>query len=138
MMFSGIRLPEFAKDITSSLGGMLGPIAMLIAGIVASNIDFKKTLSDKRIYRVLAARMVIYPIIILGILKLLAFIPIVDVDKVLLISFLASITPAASTVMQLAQIHNQDAEYATAINILTTVICILTMPLFVMVFEVLL
>lgn len=135
MMLSGLRLPEFAKDITSSLGGMLGPVAMLIAGMVASNIDFRKALSNKRIYGVIAVRMVMYPLIILGVLKLLVLIPVLNAEKILLISFLATITPAASTVMQFAQIHNCDAEYATAINILTTVTCILTMPLFVMLFD---
>ena len=135
LMLTGLRLPTFVKDITSSFSGMLGPVAMLIAGIVAAKIDFKKVLSDKRIYRVIATRMVIYPIIILGVLKLLELCPVENADKILLISFLASITPSASTVMQFAQIHDQDAEYATAINILTTVICILTMPLFVMLFN---
>lgn len=135
LMLTGLRLPTFVKDITSSFGGMLGPVAMLIAGIVAAKIDLKKVLSDKRIYRVIATRMVIYPIIILGVLKLLALCPVENADKILLISFLASITPSASTVMQFAQIHDEDAEYATAINILTTILCILTMPLFVMLFN---
>ena len=135
MMLVGLRLPMFVRDITASFGGMLGPVAMLIAGIVAAKIDFKKVLSDKKIYRVIAVRMVVYPLIILIVLKLLALIPVVDGEKILLISFLATITPAASTVMQFAQIHNHDAEYATSINILTTVACILTMPLFVMLFH---
>ena len=135
MMLAGLRLPTFVRDITASFGGMLGPVAMLIAGIVAAKIDFKKVLSDKKIYRVIAVRMVVYPLIILIALKLLALIPVVDGEKILLISFLATITPAASTVMQFAQIHNHDAEYATSINILTTVACILTMPLFVMLFH---
>ena len=114
---------------------MLGPVAMLIAGILAANIDFKKMLANKKIYRVVAMRMVVYPAIILGALKLLSLIRIDNVDKILLISFLASITPAASTIMQFAQIHGRDAEYATAINIFTTVVCVLTMPLFVMLYN---
>ena len=135
MMLAGFRLPAFAKDITSSLGGMLGPVAMLIAGMLAANINFKHMLADKRIYKVIAIRMLVYPLITLIALKLLALIPVVNAEKILLISFLASITPAASTVMQFAQIHDQDAEYATSINILTTVACIVTMPLFVMLFN---
>jgi predicted permease len=79
--------------------------------------------------------MVVYPLITLGVLKLVALIPIADADKILLISYLASITPVASTVMQFAQIHDLDAEYATAINIFTTVACVLTMPLFVMLYS---
>ena len=49
MMLANLRLPAFVKDITSSFGGMLGPVSMLIAGMVAANIDFGKMLSNKRI-----------------------------------------------------------------------------------------
>lgn len=135
LMLIGVRLPVFVRDVTSTFGSMLGPVGMLIAGILATNIDFKAMLANKKIYRVIAARMLVCPLIILGVLKLLALIPIADADKILLISFLASITPAATTVLQFAQIHDQDAEYATAINIFTTVVCVLTMPLFVMLFQ---
>ena len=135
MMFLGLRLPAEVKDITSSFGGVLGYVGMLIAGILAANIDFKKVLSNKGLYRVIAFRMLIYPAIMLGVFKLLSLIPVMNGDKILLISFLAAITPAATTVMQFAQIHDRDAEYATAINIFSTVACILTMPLFVMLFD---
>ena len=134
MMLSGIRLPSFVKDITSSFGSLLGPLGMLIAGILAANIDFKKTLSCKRIYRVIIFRLIIYPVLTLITLKLLSLISVINGEKILLISFLASITPAAATVMQFSQINDSDAEYATAINIFTTLGCILTMPIFVMLF----
>ncbi len=134
IMLFGWRLPTFVKDITFSFGDMLGTVGMLIAGILAANIDFKKILTDKRMYRVIFVRMVVCPVIILCVLKLLSLIPVIDGEKILLISFLASITPAAATVMQFAQINNNDAEYATAINIFTTIVCVLTMQLFVMLF----
>ena len=83
----------------------------------------------------IAARMVVCPLIALGALKLFALIGFADAKNILLITFLAAITPAASTVMQLAKINERDAEYATAINILTTIVCIVTMPLFVMLYD---
>ncbi|MBQ8746709.1 MAG: AEC family transporter [Clostridia bacterium] len=131
MMLSGLRLPAFVKGVTSPLGDMLGTVGMLIAGILAARIDFKKALADKRLYRTALFRMAVYPAIALGVLKLLSFIPVAEGEKILLITFLATMTPAAATVMQFAQLHDQDADYATAINIFTTVICIVTMPLFV-------
>ena len=99
-----------------------------------ANIDFKKILSYKRIYRVIIFRLIIYPVLTLITLKLLSFIPVIDGEKILLISFLASIPPAAATVMQFSQINDSDTEYATAINIFTTLACILTMPILVMLF----
>ncbi|HIX77857.1 MAG TPA: AEC family transporter, partial [Candidatus Fusicatenibacter merdavium] len=52
-------------------------------------------------------------------------------EQVLLITLLATMTPAASTITQFAQLFRSDAEYAGSINILTTLICIVTMPMFV-------
>lgn len=135
LMILGWRLPSFVKEITTSFGDMVGTVGMLIAGILAANIDFKKFLVDKRIYRVIFARTVVYPLITLIILKLLSFIPVVDGHKILLISFFASIAPTAATVLQFAQIKNSDAEYAAAINIFTTITCVVTIPLFVKLFN---
>lgn len=137
MLFFGLHLPDFVREITSPFGSMLGPVGMLIAGILAADTDFKRMLTDKRIYRVVVARMIVYPCIMLLFVKLLALIPVLNGGKILLISFLASITPAATSVLQFAQIHDHDADYATAINILTTVACAVTMPLFVILFEIL-
>lgn len=131
IMLSGVRLPNFIKDITSSFGDMIGTVGMLIAGILAADVDFKKVLRNKRLYLVVLMRMVIYPLIILAVLKCLENIPVVNSDKILLISFLASITPSAASVLQFAQIKNGDTDFATAINIVTTVVCVATMPLFV-------
>lgn len=129
ILLSGIRLPDFVGEITSSFGDMLGPVGMLIAGILASKIDFKKMLKNKRVYLVAIIRLIVYPIISLLVVKLLGNIPIENIDKILFISLLACITPSASTVMQFAQIKHSDTELAAQINIFTTVCCIITIPL---------
>ncbi len=132
MMLCGIRLPKFVGEISSSLGGMLGNVAMLIAGMTMASIDFKTVLKNKRLYLVLIMRMLVLPLIILGLLRLaLLFSSIPNGERVLLISFLASITPSAATVMQLAQVHRKDPDFAVAINVATTLVGIGTMPLFV-------
>lgn len=135
MMLTGLRLPSFVKNITTPLGDMVGTVGMLIAGILAANINFKKSLTDKRLYRAVLMRMIVYPMVSLVVLKLLSLIPVENNGKILLISFLASITPSAATVMQFAQIKDCEPEYAATINIFTTIACIVTMPLLVMLFD---
>lgn len=135
IMLFGWRLPTFVKELTSPLGNVLGAVGMLIAGILAAEIDFKKILKDKRLYRVTLIRTVIYPAIALLVLKLLSLLPFTNSENILLITFLATITPSAAAVMQFAQLNDCDAEYATAINIFTTIVCIVTMPLFVMLYN---
>ncbi len=135
MLFSGFRLPKFIGEITSSLGAMLAPAGMIIAGMLAASVDFKKMLKTKRLYFVIIARLVICPVILMFFLKgLLCIVRIPDMDTIILISYLASITPAASTVMQFSQIYGKDSYYATAINAITTIACVVTMPLLILFF----
>jgi len=133
MMIFNFRLPAFIGEITSSLGGMLAPSGMIIAGMLAASVDFGKMLKNKRLYFVLIARLIICPVIIMIILKIIILnVKIADIYTISLITYFASMTPTASTVMQFAQIYGKDAEYATAINAITTIGCVVTMPLLIM------
>ena len=55
-----------------------------------------------------------------------------DGKKLLLIVFLAVITPSASTITQMCQVYGNDSQYASAINVMTTLFSIVTMPLMVL------
>ncbi len=57
-------------------------------------------------------------------------------NKLMLIVFLAIITPSASTVTQMCQVYENDSQYASAINVVTTLLAIVTMPLMVMLFQI--
>lgn len=54
---------------------------------------------------------------------------------ILLISLLACITPPAATVTQMAQLCGADAEYASVVSVLSTLVCILTMPAIVFAYQ---
>ena len=54
----------------------------------------------------------------------------------MMIVFLAIITPSASTVTQMCQVYGNDSQYASAINVVTTLLAIVTMPLMVMLFQI--
>ncbi len=135
MMISGIRLPSFVKDISSSLGSMVGNVGMFIAGMLMADVNFKDIFSDKRVYLAVAMRMVVCPFFVLCVLKLILMLTdIGNAHNILLITFLASITPSASMVTQLAQVYNNNESLAVSINIVSTLMCIVSMPLFVMLY----
>ena len=49
--------------------------------------------------------------------------------------FLAVITPSASTITQMCQVYGNDSKYASAINVMTTLLSIITMPLMVLLYQ---
>ena len=47
---------------------------------------------------------------------------------------MATMTPAATTITQMAQLYDKEVSYATAINTITTIVCLVTMPLLTMLY----
>lgn len=138
MMITGFRLPAVLDGVTGSVGDMLGPVSMLISGMLAANLKFKEVLKRKRIFLVFLFKMVAAAFVALFILKGVEFLAgdvAIDLDRVMLVPYLAAIAPSASTIVQFSQVYKKDAEYASSINILTLIGCIITMPLFVYLYE---
>ena len=53
-----------------------------------------------------------------------------------MIVFMAVISPVASTVTQMCQVYDNDSRYASVINVLTTIGAIVTMPLMVFMYQI--
>ena len=56
-------------------------------------------------------------------------------SAIVMIPLLGALAPSASNINQVAILYNKDAPYASAINVLTTLSCIATIPFWVMVYE---
>lgn len=135
-MLIGIKFPYPIQDALNSIGTMVGPTAMLIIGMMIADCELKGILTDYHIWLVSFLRLLVYPLIALLFLKFLLFkINIPNEDEILLITFLACITPSASTITQMAQLYGKDTEKASAINVLTLILCIVTMPVSVYLFR---
>ncbi|WP_411682190.1 hypothetical protein [Clostridium thailandense] len=81
--------------------------------------------------------MIVCPVIILLLLKYSGIANLSSNGKmILLISLLATITPSASAVTQMAQIYEKNGEYASVINVVTTIVCIITMPIIVWLYQI--
>ena len=103
---------------------------MIMLGMVLAAVRWREILRQKRTWLVMALKMVCTPLIILLALKVTGLAGLVpEGNRILYISFMAVMTPAATTVVQLAQMYGNEPEYASAINVMTTLICIITMPL---------
>ena len=117
---------------------MVGPIGMLLAGLVIADTPLRQLFMRRRHYVPVLLRLIICPIITVLLLRVIgaaSWIP--DGHSILLTVYLACITPACATVTSMAQLYDRDAEYSSALYVLTTLFSILTMPLMVWVFEVL-
>ena len=124
-----IHLPQVVLDTCSSVGALLAPLGMIIIGMLAAGMNLRRIFSQPRIYRTVALRLLVCPLVILLMIGMSrAYLLMPDARTILFISFLACTAPASATITQMAQIYERDAEYAGAVNIVTTLFCLLTMP----------
>lgn len=131
-----IQLPAVIEDSLDMVGSAIGPISMIILGMLMAGMTFKKILGYRRLWLVTALRLVGIPLAAVALLKLSGLAHLVpDGQTILLVSLLATCTPSASTITQMAQIYGKDADYASAINVVTTLLCIFTMPLMVALYQ---
>ena len=136
MFFTKLRLPAIVQDSVSSVASMLGPSAMLVTGILLSEVDWKKVLGYSGLWKTVFLRLIVYPMMGVLLLKGLGMPEMVENgETILLVTLLANMTPPASTVTQMSQIYGKNADYASAINVVCTLLCIVTMPLMVMLYQ---
>ena len=137
LFLTRIHLPAIINNTLSAVGSMIGPASMIVTGMLFAGMDFKQIFANKRVYFVSFLRLIIVPVIALFLIKcsqLSTFSS--NGNKLMMIVFLAIITPSASTVTQMCQVYGNDSQYASAINVVTTLLAIVTMPLMVMLFQI--
>ena len=115
---------------------MIGPASMFVTGMLFAGMNLKQIFANKRVYFISFLRLIAVPLLSLILLKFSHLASLsADGNQIMLIVFLAVITPSASTVTQMCQVYGNDSRYASAINVVTTLFSIVTMPLMVMLFQ---
>ena len=139
LFFTRIRLPEIIGNTLSAVGSMIGPASMFVTGMLFASMNLKQIFTNKRVYFISFLRLIAVPLFSLILLKISHLASLsADGNQIMLIVFLAVITPSASTVTQMCQVYGNDSRYASAINVVTTLFSIITMPLMVMLFQMIL
>ena len=134
-----ISLPAPITSTLSSVGNMIGPMGMLLAGMAIAEVPLKKVFCTPRNYLPVFLRLLGVPLaIVLLLWAVHASLWIPDGKSILMTVYLSAITPACATVTSMAQLYDRDASHSSAIYVLSTLLSILTMPLMIGLFELLL
>lgn len=122
LFLTGIRLPSFVNDTLSSLGNTTTPLAMFVIG--ARLVSLRPAhLKDKSLLLVCLLRLVVFPLILLGALKLTPL-----SDMVVKVLFLCTAMPCASMTAMQAELFDCDKELASRGVALSTALSLLTIP----------
>ena len=131
-----LRLPTVIGSAFSMAGDTIGPVAMLIIGMLMAGIDMQRLRSYRQIWKPVLLRLIVLPVILVCVAKysgLAALAP--HGETLIIISLLSAVAPSASIVTQFSQMFGRDALYASLINTVTMLLCIITMPLMITLFQ---
>ena len=127
--FTDLHLPGVLAQATANLGACLGPVSMFSIGILMAQIRWREVFGSLRVWLLVLGRLLLIPALFIGAAALLgaaAWFP--GVREVLLVAALSSSAPVAVMVCQIAERFGADSAKASAANVLSMLLSILTMP----------
>jgi predicted permease len=128
-----IKLPKIILDSVGALGGTNTYLSMIFIGSVLYFANVKKMISNRAVYVLSVNRLLIVPLILLGIFILLnTFYPGLIDKEVISVLVMQSAMPCMVNVVILVNILGEDDGVATANVFISTLLSIITLPLILM------
>ncbi len=119
----GVKLPYIVSEPLRMMAGLNSPVAMLIFGTYLAHTDLKTMFTDKKIYFTAFMKLIVVPLLCLGIYYLCG------VTGVLLTaSIITASAPSANNTFMLATRYQRDTRVASKTVALVSFISVLTIP----------
>ena len=121
-------LPEM-QTYATHFSGIVTPLSMLVLGMKLADVPMKKLFTSGKMYYVSGLRLVLYPVLAVGMLLVVNMIPGLNLGTDgILAFFLAFAMPVAGLASAFADHHHGDGENAVILTLGTTVLSVLTIP----------
>ena len=125
LFFMPVTLPDLFTGMIGSLAAMNGPLAMIVLGTYLAQVSPGSLFKEKLAYRCSFVRLILIPILTI---ILLGFFP-AEYHTLKLAVLIAASTPIGSNVAIFAQLYGQDYTRAVKEVCLSTLLCMITLPL---------
>ncbi|RWR06534.1 AEC family transporter [Siminovitchia fortis] len=125
LLFSPFTWPIFLADALENVGKMTVPLSMILVGALVANVRLKvffSSLKNRYLWQSSVLRLLLFPMLLLPFTLLPIPFPI------LLIAFIVSGMPSAPTICLYAEKYGADTLFASLGVLLTTILCIITVP----------
>lgn len=124
------RFPKPIEDAIFSMADMVGPITLLICGILLASTKLSMLTTYRRWWMVVLLRLVVLPLVLAVIFKYSGLAGMVkDGAMILLVTLFAVVMPPATTLTLMAEVYEKDAFYANLLNVVSTLFFLITLPL---------
>ncbi len=123
IFLSGIELPYIITRPVEMLADLNTPVAMLVFGTYLSRTDLKSMLFDKKVYAVALMKLIVLPMICMGIYYLFGL-----SGTLLTAVIITASVPSANNTFMFASVYGRDTATASKTVALVSFLSILTMP----------
>ena len=124
LVLLNVHLPKLLITTLSKLGASSMPLSLLYIGGMLSMTDVRKVLRCGELYAEIGLKMLVLPLVFFMVMKLLN----VPADMAGTMTFLTGL-PAINMVAMLSKNNGSDGDYAVCAVMMTTIACLLTLPL---------
>ncbi len=126
---TGVKLPSFFTNIMDALANMFSPISMIVTGIAIASYPFKHVFLNKKTYLVAIIKMVVLPLVIMGIMLLIG----VSKEVVIFVTTFCMLPLGMNTII-FPRSLGKDCMIGVQTVSVGTALSLITMPLFVWLF----
>lgn len=117
-------MPTLLSDALILLNKTTTPLCMIILGIRLASVSFKKLFSRAYVYIICACKLLVFPFVCLAIVY---FLPLDPVFKAAM--FILGGTPCAAVMLNIAEMYDGETELAANCVLLSTLLCVFTIPI---------
>jgi len=129
-MLFPLQLPASVVSTIKSVGNSMATTSMVVVGILLAGIRPTGGSETRGAKKIIALRLGLFPLITLAVLfPLSRILNHPDIWQICFVLTLAGSGPCSSQVTQLAQLYGVEAERASYVNSLTTLLCSVTLPI---------
>lgn len=125
-----IHLPATITMTIEYLGNINTPLAMITAGVTIAQTNMLNALKKPRIYFLAAVRLIIIPLVLISVIK-----PFNIDETVSMTVIIAASAPSAAMGTLLSIQYGRNSLYASEIFAVTTVLSVITIPIMIMIFQ---
>ena len=129
---AGNYIPDIVSESLTMLKNLVAPLSMIVIGLRLGDIDFRGFWKDKNLWIFILLRHLALPVIVFAIMRLIVLVGLSISTDVMTVVLLMASAPAATSATMFAEKYDCDAVYVSKIVAISTILCIATMPIIIL------
>ncbi len=125
LLIGRVHLPDFLTTMMGMLGALQTPLSMMVIGMILASARLADMMRGVKVYGYSVVRLALLPLLAFAALKALGM-----TGLLLSVPVLITAMPAAAMSVVLVERSGLDAVYASRIVVVSTLISVVTIPLF--------